>query len=182
MDLPVRRSIFSVISLNFAGNVGGCGQSRTGGVAVADLAGVVHDDDLGEEGGGLHGVGSFFESEQDVAAADVLDGDVLDVEADVVAGETLGEDLVVHLDRLDSVFRYRRSCRRPGGAGGGACRWGREGGSMASMASRRVLPVTLPALVSALPALVPGHLLGGLDHVCRRASREMGTKATVLGL
>ena len=31
---------------------------------------------------------------------DVLDGDVLDVEADVVAGKSLGHGLVVHLHRL----------------------------------------------------------------------------------
>ena len=32
---------------------------------------------------------------------DVLDGDVLDVEADVVAGKSLGHGLVVHLHGLD---------------------------------------------------------------------------------
>ena len=37
----------------------------------------------------------------DVATTDFLDGDVLDVEANVVAGKSLGEGLVVHLHRLD---------------------------------------------------------------------------------
>jgi hypothetical protein len=36
----------------------------------------------------------------DVATPDVLDGDVLDVEADVVAGSRLRQRLVVHLNRL----------------------------------------------------------------------------------
>ena len=45
--------------------------------------------------------GSAFELEHTNPRADVLDGDVLDVEADVYAGGRLGEGLVVHLDRLD---------------------------------------------------------------------------------
>ena len=36
-----------------------------------------------------------------IAMTNFLDGDVLDVEADVVTGDTLGELLVVHLDGLD---------------------------------------------------------------------------------
>ena len=69
-------------------------------VAVGDLAGVVEHDHLGGEvghaGGGLVlGVGG------DVSSLDVLDGDVLDVEANVVSGDSLGEGLVVHLHRLD---------------------------------------------------------------------------------
>ena len=70
------------------------------GVAVTDLTGVVEDDDLGDKvlgtlGWVVLGVGG------DVTALDVLDGDVLDVEADVVTGFGLGEGLVVHLDGLD---------------------------------------------------------------------------------
>jgi elongation factor 1-alpha len=37
----------------------------------------------------------------DVATADILDGHVLHVEADVVTGGSLGQRLVVHLNRLD---------------------------------------------------------------------------------
>jgi hypothetical protein len=37
----------------------------------------------------------------DVSSSDILDGHVLDVETDVVSGETLGDLLVVHLDGLD---------------------------------------------------------------------------------
>ena len=71
-----------------------------GGVAGTDLTGVVEDDDLGVERSGLLsgvvlGVGG------DVSTANILDGNVLDVEADVVTRVTLLELLVVHLDGLD---------------------------------------------------------------------------------
>merc|ERR1712088_748595 len=69
-------------------------------VSVADLSRVVQDDDLGGEGrhtgGGLVlGVGG------NVSSLDILDGDVLDVEADVVSGKSFSERLVVHLHGLD---------------------------------------------------------------------------------
>lgn len=69
-------------------------------VASTDLTRVVEDDDLGGEGGGLLG-GVVLGVRGDVATANVLDGDVLDVEADVVTGVTLCELLVVHFDGLD---------------------------------------------------------------------------------
>ena len=47
---------------------------------------------LGSAGGLVLGVGG------DVSSLDVLDGDVLDVEANVVAGHGLGQRFVVHLD------------------------------------------------------------------------------------
>ena len=71
-----------------------------GGVAGADLTGVVEDNDLGVERSSAGG-GVVLGVRGDVATADVLDGDVLHVEANVVTGETLGELLVVHLDGLD---------------------------------------------------------------------------------
>merc|ERR1712037_246638 len=79
-----------------AGNVGGVA-IKHGRVAVGDLSGVVEHDHLGGEvrdtaGGLVLGVGG------DVAPLDVLHGDVLDVEANVVAGDGLGQGLVVHLD------------------------------------------------------------------------------------
>ena len=70
------------------------------GVASTDLAGVVEDDDLGVEGlGTLRRV--VLGVTADVASANFLDGDVLHVETNVVTWNTLGELLVVHLDRLD---------------------------------------------------------------------------------
>ena len=71
-----------------------------GAVAVADLAGVVQHDHLSGEvrdasGGLVLGVRGH------VASLDVLDGDVLDVEANIVSGDGLGQRLVVHLHGLD---------------------------------------------------------------------------------
>ena len=78
-----------------------------GGVAVedwcvtgTDLTRVVEDDNLGVEGLGTLG-GVVLGVTGNVATTNLLDGDVLDVEADVVTGQTLGELLVVHLDGLD---------------------------------------------------------------------------------
>ena len=69
-------------------------------VSIADLTRVVKNDDLSSEVGDSRcwlvlGVGG------DVSSLDVLDRDVLDVEANVVSGDSLWERLVVHLHRLD---------------------------------------------------------------------------------
>jgi len=82
-----------------AGNVGGVAVEH-GSVASADLAGVVENDDLGVEGVGSLGR-VILGVTGDVATTDLLHRDVLDVEADVVTRNTLGELLVVHLDGLD---------------------------------------------------------------------------------
>jgi hypothetical protein len=82
-----------------AGNVGGVAV-EDGSVTGTNLTGVVQDNDLGVEGlGTLGGVGLGVTG--NVATTDLLDGDVLDVEADVVTGNTLDKLLVVHLDGLD---------------------------------------------------------------------------------
>ena len=47
---------------------------------------------------GEHGV---VKTRLTVSSSNILDGDVLDVETDVVSGQTLGDLLVVHLDGLD---------------------------------------------------------------------------------
>jgi len=82
-----------------ARNVGGVAV-EDGGVAGADLARVVEDNDLGVERSGLHG-GVVLGVGADVSSSDVLDGHVLDVETDVVSWQTLGDLLVVHLDGFD---------------------------------------------------------------------------------
>jgi hypothetical protein len=69
-------------------------------VTGTDLTRVVEDDDLGVEGLGTLG-GVVLGVTGNVTTTDLLDGDVLDVEADVVTGDTLGKLLVVHLDGLD---------------------------------------------------------------------------------
>lgn len=70
------------------------------GVSSTDLARVVEDDDLGVEGIGTLG-GVVLGVTGNVTTTDFLDGDVLDVEANVVTGNTLHKLLVVHLNGLD---------------------------------------------------------------------------------
>lgn len=82
-----------------AGDVGSVA-IEDGCVTGTDLTGVVEDDDLGVEGVATLG-GVVLGVTGNVTTTDLLDGDVLDVEADVVTGKTLGELLVVHLDGLD---------------------------------------------------------------------------------
>ena len=73
---------------------------KNGGIAVLDLAGVGHDDDLGDEGlASLCWIVSRVGC--DVTTLDVLDGHVLAIETNVVSGDGLSEGLVVHLDGLD---------------------------------------------------------------------------------
>ena len=171
-----------------AGDVGGV-TVQHGAVAVADLAGMVEDDHLGGEvghpGGGLVlAVGGH------VASLDVLHGDVLDVEADVISGDGLGQRLVVHLHGLDlggqlvggegdnhaglddaGLHSAHGHCANAsdfvdilegqpeglvGGSGGG-------NDGVESLEESHAAGVTLLPLH--LPALVPGHLVGGVDHV-----------------
>jgi hypothetical protein len=82
-----------------AGNVGGVAV-EDGGVTGTNLSRVVEDNDLGVERSGLLsgvvlGVGA------DVSSSDVLDGNVLHVETNVVSGKTLRDLLVVHLNGLN---------------------------------------------------------------------------------
>ncbi|MCL5130613.1 hypothetical protein M4I23_19565, partial [Algibacter sp. L4_22] len=63
-------------------------------VTGTDLTRVVEDDDLGVEGLATLG-GVVLGVTGNVTTTDLLDGDVLDVEADVVTGDTLSKLLVV---------------------------------------------------------------------------------------
>jgi hypothetical protein len=92
-----------------AGNVGSVAiEDRS--VTSTNLTGVVDDDDLGVERGSLLG-GVVLGVGRDVATADILDRNVLDVETDVVSGNTLNELLVVHFDGLDFSGHVGRSER-----------------------------------------------------------------------
>jgi hypothetical protein len=78
-----------------------------GGVAIknwsvtsTDLTRVIEDDDLGVERLGTFGR-VILGVTSNVTTTDFLDGDVLDVETDVISWETLDKLLVVHLDGLD---------------------------------------------------------------------------------
>ena len=82
-----------------AGNVGSVA-IQDWSVTSTDLTRVVKNDDLGVEGIGSLGR-VVLGVTSDVTTTDFLDGDVLDVEADIVTGETLNKLLVVHLNGLD---------------------------------------------------------------------------------
>jgi len=103
------RSIFNLLSRSsvnlleklreFAGDMSGVTVEHWS-VTSTDLTRVVQHDDLSIEriatlGRIVLGITA------NVPSADFLDGDVLDVEADVVAWETLCEGFVVHFNRLD---------------------------------------------------------------------------------
>lgn len=186
-----------------ASNVGSVA-IEDGSVTSTDLAGVVEDDDLGVEGLGTLG-GVILGVTSDVATTDLLDGDVLDVEADVVTGDTLSKLLVVHLDGLDF------SGDTSGGEGDdhaglddtgldttdgdranttdlvhilegqaegliGRTGWGVDGvnGLEKSLAGRLGLGLLLPALV-------PGAVGGGLNHVVAVEAGD-GDEGDVLGV
>jgi len=81
-----------------ASNVGGVAV-KDWGVSVSDLPRVIHQDDLGVEG-----LSTFWRIvlgvTSNVTTTDFLNGDVLDVESNIVTRETLNELFVVHFNRL----------------------------------------------------------------------------------
>lgn len=82
-----------------AGNVGSVAiQDRS--VASTNLTRVVKNDDLGVEGVGTFGW-VVLGVTADVSTTNLLDGDVLDVESDVVTWKTFCDLGVVHLDGFD---------------------------------------------------------------------------------
>jgi len=158
------------------------------GVTSTDLTRVVKDDDLGVEGLGTLG-GVVLGVTGNVTTADFLDGNVLDVEADVVTGNTLDELLVMHLDGLD--FSGHTS------GGEGDDHTGLDDTSLNTTDRDRANTANLVHILEGkteglvgrtargvdgidgleksltsglglgllLPALVPGAVGGGLDHV-----------------
>merc|ERR1712055_1104582 len=178
-----------------ASNVSGVAVEHWG-VAVGHLSRVVQHDDLGGEVGNTGGrlvlrVGG------DVASLDVLDRHVLDVETNVVSGDGLGQGLVVHLDGLDlggevdrgegdhhaglnhtSLHTAHGHCSnasnfvnilkgQPEGLVGGPA-WGNDG--VKSLEKGHA--VGLAFLPLDVPALVPAHVGGGLNHVVAMPSRD----------
>ena len=71
-----------------------------GGVAVLDLTWMVEDDDLSDEHIGIR-ARVVLGVRSDVTSLDILDGQVLDVETNVVTGKGSLDLLVMHLDGLD---------------------------------------------------------------------------------
>jgi len=187
-----------------ASNVGGVAV-KDRGVASADLARMVQDDDLRLEGSGTSrrivlGITA------DVATADILDGDVLHVEADVVARKTLGKLLVVHFDGLDFSGDVGRS---EGDDHAGLEDTGlntADGNSADTTNLVDVLEGKTEGLVGGtlrrlngvngleeglalddailgllLPALVPSSVIGGLEHVVAMEARD-GDEGDGLGV
>ena len=162
---------------------------ENGGVAGTDLTGVVEDDDLGGERSGTER-GVVLGVTGNVATTNLLDGDVLDVEADVVTGDTLSKLLVVHLDGLDFSGDVGRSEGHDHtgledtslDTADGNCSdtadlvhilegktEGLVGRALGRLDGVNGLEEGLARGGTALdllgPSLVPGHVGGGLDHV-----------------
>ena len=85
--------------VEFAGNVSSVAIQHWR-VSVGDLSRVVENNDLSGEVSTAAGR-LVLGVRGDVATLDVLDRDVLDVEANVVSGHSLGQRLVVHLHGLN---------------------------------------------------------------------------------
>lgn len=162
---------------------------QDGGVTSADLTGVVEDDDLGLEAGSLGG-GVVLGVGGNVTTADFLDGNVLDVETNVVTGDTLLELLVVHLNGLDFSGDVGGS---EGNDHAGGDNTGLDTADGNSSNTRDLVDILegqteglvggtdrglngvdgleegltsdLAGLAFLLPTLVPGAVGGGLDHV-----------------
>jgi len=82
----------------FAGDVSGMA-IQNWSVSSADLTGMVEDDDLSVERVAAFGW-IVLGVTADIASSDFLDGDVLDVESNVVSGETLSQGFVVHFNAV----------------------------------------------------------------------------------
>jgi len=82
-----------------ASNVGSVAV-QNGCVSVSDLARVVHQDNLSVEGLGTLG-GVVLGVTSNVTTTNFLNGNVLDVETNIVTGETLSKLFMVHFNRLD---------------------------------------------------------------------------------
>lgn len=187
-----------------AGDVGSVAV-EDGCVTGTDLTRVVEDDDLGGERSGTQR-GVVLGVTGDVATTDLLDGDVLHVEANVVTRDTLSELLVVHLDGLDLS----------GDVGGGEGNdhtglddtsldtadghssnttdlvdilegqtQGLVGGTLGGLDGvnglEQGLAGDLATLALLLPALVPGAVGGGLKHVVAVEPRD-GDEGNSLGV
>merc|ERR1719228_2260403 len=181
--------------VEFAGNVS-CVAIQDWGVSVGNLTGVVEDNDLGGEVCAA-GSGLVLRVRGDISTLDVLDGHVLHVEADVVSGHSLGQGLVVHLDRLNlsGQLDWSEGAHNTGldDAGlnttHGHCSntsnfvdilegqtqglvGGPLGGNDGVQGLQQGGAVGLTLLALNGPSLVPGHVLGLFQHVVSMPSRD----------
>lgn len=187
-----------------AGDVGSVAV-EDGGVTGTDLARVVEDDDLGGEGSSTQR-GVVLGVTGDVATTDLLDGDVLHVETNVVTRDTLSELLVVHLDgldlsgdvgggegddhtglddtSLDTADGHRSNTTNLVDILEGQTQ-GLVGGTLGGLNGvnglEQGLAGDLATLALLLPALVPGAVGGGLEHVVAVEAGD-GDKGNGLGV
>ena len=99
----------NTVLIYLASNVS-CVAIQDRAIPIGNLSGVIQDDDLSSEvsnssGWLVLGIGG------NISSLDVLDGDVLNIESNVISGGSLGKRLVVHLHGLDL------SCKLVGGEG-----------------------------------------------------------------
>jgi len=178
-----------------AGDVGGV-TIEDWSVSGGDLSGVVHDDNLGGEGLGFLG-GVVLGVRADGSTTDVLDGNVLDVESNVVSGSGFRERFVMHLDGLDFSGQSLRSESDDhtgldktsfNTADGNSSNTSdlvhilegkaerTVGGTLRREDGVKSLEEGLSGSVSFLafnsPSLEPGHVAGGFKHVVSVESRD----------
>jgi hypothetical protein len=150
---------------------------QDGSVTVSDLTGVTEDDDLSVEGVALAS-GVDLSVRGNITSLDILDGEVLDVETNVVTGDGLRELGVMHLNGLDLSNFVR-------GSEGDGHSWfedtGLDSSDGHSTDTRDLVDILewesewlvhgslgglklIESLVEGL-AFVPFHVVGLLDHV-----------------
>ena len=162
--------------LELAGNMASMA-IKDGSVSVHDLSGMVEDNNLSDEHLGV-GAGVVLGVGSDVASLDILDGQVLDVEANVVTGVGSLDLLVMHLDGFDlsGGVHGSESDDHTGLEGTGldatdghcsdtanlvdVLEGKSEGLVCGSLGGSKVVEEVKEARSS-----VPGHVRGGLNHV-----------------
>uniref|UniRef100_A0A8C1RS87 Uncharacterized protein n=2 Tax=Cyprinus carpio TaxID=7962 RepID=A0A8C1RS87_CYPCA len=168
LKLLARTTVDLLLELSkLAGNVSSVAVQHWG-IALRDLTRVVQDDLSCEVCSLYRGVVLAVSSH--ITTADVLDRHILNVEANIVTGESLGKGLMVHLHRLDLSGHVGRgkghnhtslqssslnTSNRHSSNTYTSCRGkrrglsvGRLGGRMESRASRRVTPLAPPSFLS----------------------------------
>ena len=158
-------------------------------VAIGDLARVVEDNDLGGEVSHTNS-GLVLRVGGNVTPLDVFHRDILYIEADIIARQSLGQGLVVHLHGLDLSLQVdRREGDHHAGlddpslhSAHGDCPDAADLVDVLQGQPQRLVsgpggwdhgvqgleeghPAGLALLPLDVPSLVPGHVLRGLDHV-----------------
>lgn len=73
---------------------------QDGGITVLDLSGVVHNDNLSFKVLNF-GSGVVFGVRAYITSFNIFNGDVFNVESDIVTGGSLGQRFVMHFDGFD---------------------------------------------------------------------------------